>query len=115
MAKVLAWDRRGVLRPVAIQSREGEHLLAGMSEERRMASWHLVTNYGEVRSAGGAAPHLLRRLPGGRPLAAVAAMAPGPTARAYELIAENRGRLGKLIGRRAKARADARIAAHGGG
>ena len=47
-----------------------------------MASWHLVTD-GTVRSGGAAAAPLLRLLPGGRPLASIAAPAPGCSASAY--------------------------------
>ena len=66
--KILLWDRRKALRPVAIQSAEGERLLVAVPPERRLDSWHLVLPSGEVRSAGAAAEPLARLLPGGRPL-----------------------------------------------
>ncbi len=70
LAKLLAWDRRGRVRPEPIQSPEGERLLAGMPEEERLASWHLATPDGELRSGGGcdraaAADAAAGRAPGG--------------------------------------------------
>lgn len=97
--KVLAWDRAGALRPVALQSPEADRLLPGLSEPTRMASWHLVID-GSVYSGGTVAPPLLRLLPGGRPLATIAAAFPGLTERAYRLVARNRDGLGRLAGAR---------------
>jgi predicted DCC family thiol-disulfide oxidoreductase YuxK len=111
LAKILAWDRRGALRPLQLQSPEARRILAGMSEEERMASWHLVTPGGGVRSAGAAFPDLLRELPGGGPPAALAARAPRLTGRAYGWVASHRSMLGKLVTNGAKRRADRRIAA----
>ena len=109
LGKVLAWDRRGSVRPVAIQSAEGERLLEGMSGEARLASWHLVAVDGGVRSAGAAFPGLFRLLPGGSPLAALTSRAPEATDRAYRWVAGNRSRWGKLVTDGAKRRADERI------
>jgi predicted DCC family thiol-disulfide oxidoreductase YuxK len=108
-AKILAWDRHGRLRPLALQEPEAERLLAAMSEEQRMASWQLVLADGTVRSAGAAAPDLLRLLPAGRPLARVAATFPRTTEAAYQAISARRGTLGQFIGRRARDRARARL------
>ena len=55
MAKILAWDRRGALRPVALQGPEADRLLPGMDPETKMASWHLLGPDGRVHSAGAAA------------------------------------------------------------
>jgi predicted DCC family thiol-disulfide oxidoreductase YuxK len=111
LAKLLLWDWRGVLRPVALQDQEAASLLAGMSEEERMASWHLVDAAGEVRSAGAALPGLLRLLPGGSPLAFVAERAPRLRDRGYHWVAGRRSWFGRLLSERAKRRADLRIAA----
>jgi predicted DCC family thiol-disulfide oxidoreductase YuxK len=111
LGRVLVWDRRGRIRPVSLQSKEAKELLAGMSDEQRMGSWHLVGSDGEVRSAGAAFPGLFRLLPGGAPLAALASRAPRVTERAYRWVAGNRSRWGKLVTDGAKRRADARIAA----
>jgi predicted DCC family thiol-disulfide oxidoreductase YuxK len=95
--KILAWDRSHELRPVPIQSEEGQRLLAGIPEERRLDSWHLVDADGTVRSAGAAAPPLLDLLPGARPLAAAGRTFPGATERAYRAVADNRDRLARLL------------------
>ncbi len=113
LAKVLAWDRRGALRPVALQEPEAERLLAGMEAPERMASWHLVED-GRVRSGGTALAPLLRALPGGRPLAALAERAPGTAEWGYRFVADRRGFLGRLLTDGARRRAGARIAAREG-
>jgi predicted DCC family thiol-disulfide oxidoreductase YuxK len=89
--RVLRWDRHRRLRPVALQDPEADELLRGMDDERKMASWHLVTADGAVYSAGAAVPPLLGLLPGGRPLALLTAALPGPTERAYRYVARTRG------------------------
>jgi predicted DCC family thiol-disulfide oxidoreductase YuxK len=89
--RILRWDRHRRLRPVALQDREADELLGGMDEERKMASWHLVTADGRVHSAGAAFPPLLRLLPGCRPFAALTAAFPGLTERAYRYVARTRG------------------------
>jgi predicted DCC family thiol-disulfide oxidoreductase YuxK len=109
LAKLLAWDRHRRLRPVAIQSAEGQRLLADLSEAKRLSSWHLVAPEGRLRSAGAAAAPLLRTLPGGVPLAALLERFPSATEGAYAWVAAHRGRLGRLIPAAAKRRADARI------
>jgi predicted DCC family thiol-disulfide oxidoreductase YuxK len=109
LGKVLAWDRRRALRPVALQSEQASRLLAGMSEEKRLASWHLVDGDRAVRSAGAAFPGLFRLLPGGAPLAALTSRAPRATDRAYRWVAGNRSRWGRLVTDGAKRRADRRI------
>ena len=110
LAQLLALDRRQRLRPVALGTSEADALLADLAPEARAASWHLVSPDGRRRSAGDAAPPLLRLLPGGRGPAAALAGAPRLTDRAYRWVAEHRSWLGKLIPERAKRRADARIA-----
>jgi predicted DCC family thiol-disulfide oxidoreductase YuxK len=96
---ILRWDRRGRLRPVAIQSEEGGRLLAAMSEDERLGSWHLVGPDRSVVSAGAAAAPLARLLPGGRPLAAVFDAFPRATERGYRWVADHRGAFGKLLSR----------------
>ena len=95
--KILAWDRERRLEPVAIQSDEGQRLLAGVPRERRLDSWHLVAPDGEVRSAGAGLPALFDELPGGGPLAALSRRTPGLTERAYRAVAGNRDRLARLL------------------
>ena len=110
LGKVLAWDRRRALRPVALETEEADRLLDGMPHERQMASWHFADEHGRVESAGAAFPPLLRRLPGGGPLAGGAARLPRPVDRAYRWVAGNRSRWGRFVTDGAKRRADRRIA-----
>ena len=81
--KILAWDRRRRLRPVAIQSEEGQRLLAPVPPEHRLDSWHLVVD-GEVRSAGAAVAPLLRAFP-------------HVTERAYRWVADHRDVVARLL------------------
>jgi len=111
LAWLLRWDRARQMRPVAIQSEEGARLLAGMPSEQRLASWHVCDANGPVASGGAALPHALDRLPGGRPLAALAERFPRATEAGYAWVAEHRSGFGKLISPAAKRRARALIAA----
>jgi hypothetical protein len=81
-----------------------------MDEGTRMASWHLVTADGRVESAGRGVAPLLRLLPGGGPLARLAAAAQPATDAAYGFVADHRSTFGRLIPRRARERADRRLA-----
>jgi predicted DCC family thiol-disulfide oxidoreductase YuxK len=96
--KILAWDRRRRLRPVAIQSEEGQRLLSEVPEGERLDSWHLVLPSGEVRSAGAGAEPLARLLPGGKPLAWLFKSFPGLTERSYRFVADRRDRFAGLVG-----------------
>lgn len=97
--KILGWDRGRRLRPVEIQSEEGQALLerAGVPAAARLESWHLALPSGTVRSAGAGAAPLAELLPGGRPLAALFRRFPGPTERTYRWVAANRNRLARLL------------------
>jgi predicted DCC family thiol-disulfide oxidoreductase YuxK len=108
---LLTWDRAGRLRPVAIQSEEGDRLLAAIPAEDRLKSFHLVAPNGEVVSAGPALADLFRKLPGGRPLARLLELSPGATNGGYEWVAQNRVRLSRLIPGPVKRRANRRLAA----
>jgi predicted DCC family thiol-disulfide oxidoreductase YuxK len=101
MAKLLAWDRRGALRPVPLQAEEADRLLPDMSREAKMGSWHLIAPDGRLHSGGAAAAPILRLLPGGRPLASVAAIMPRTTDRLYRFMARHRDRLGRMLGAQA--------------
>ena len=96
--KILARDRHRRLRPVPLQSAEADTLLPGMDHEKKMASWHLVTPDGTIYSAGDAVAPMMKLIPGGKPIAAAAIAAPGPTRAAYRLVARNRTKLGRLLG-----------------
>lgn len=110
VAKTLAWDRDLLIVPLAISSPEAQMLLAGIEPDRRRASWHFLDPRGTLFSAGPAFAPLLRLLPGGSPLAAVASRFPGGVERAYRLVARNRRGLGALLSKGARARADQRLA-----
>jgi predicted DCC family thiol-disulfide oxidoreductase YuxK len=97
--RLLIWDRAGRLRSEALQGPEADRLLPGLSEEAKMASWHLVVD-GNVYSGGAVAAPLFRLLRGGRPLASALAAFPGLSDRAYRLVARNRDRFGRLAGAR---------------
>jgi len=96
---VLTWDRGRLVRPVALQDPEAERLLAGMSERQRMDSWHLVEGDGSRLSAGAALAPLLRMLPGGAALAAVAEAFPELAERGYRAVADHRAGLHKVLAR----------------
>ena len=110
LAKLLAWDRRGRLRPEPIQGLEGQRLLAGMPEDERLASWHLATPDGGLRSGGEALAPLLRMLPRGERPAEAAERVPGLVDCGYRWIAEHRSLLGKPLSTGARRRADAAVA-----
>jgi predicted DCC family thiol-disulfide oxidoreductase YuxK len=111
LGKVLAWDRRHAVRPVALGTEEADRQLAGTPEGERMTSWHLVDSAGQVHSAGAGFAPLFRSLPGGSALAVVAARFPRTTERGYRLVAGNRSLWGHFVTDGAKRRADLTIAA----
>jgi hypothetical protein len=87
----------GRIRPVALGTPEADRLLADMPEARRMESWHLVDESGEVHSRGAGFAPLLRELPLGEPLALLPALFPHEAEGAYRLVAQNRTTIGRLI------------------
>jgi predicted DCC family thiol-disulfide oxidoreductase YuxK len=118
VAKLLAWDRAGRLRLLTLQEPEASELLASVAPEDRMRSSHLVLTrrapdgavVREVHSGGEQVGPLLKLLPGGAPLAALArAVPPRVRDRAYRAVADNRIRVGKLVPAGARARADERL------
>jgi len=107
---LLAWDRAGRLRPLAIQSAEGRLLLADLTPEQRLATAHAVDAAGRRTSGGDALAPVAAVLPGGAPLAALARRAPALARAGYRAVAGRRSLLGKLVSAAAKARADESIA-----
>ena len=109
VAVLLAWDRRGRLRPGAIQGADGERLLADLDPDARLASWHLVAPAGERSSGGAALAPLLRLLPGAGPVATAAGAAPNVSDRVYGWVVHHRAGLSRLIPAAAKRRARASV------
>ena len=109
LALILAWDSHRRLRPVALQDPEADRLLAALSPQERMASWHLVSADGSVRSAGDALEGLFSLLPGGRAPSALAARFPAVARNGYRRVAKHRSQLGRLIPAALKLRADAHV------
>jgi predicted DCC family thiol-disulfide oxidoreductase YuxK len=112
---LLTWDRARRLRPVAIQSEEGNRLLHAIPPEDRLKSFHLVRPDGQVESAGPALADLFRELPGGAAVARLLELSPAATSRGYQWIADNRVRLSRPIPGRIKRLANRRLAARSGG
>ena len=112
LGRLLALDRSGRLRPVALQSEEARRRLPDMSDEERFASAHLVTPDGHVYSGGEGFAPLLRYLPGGGVLSRAAAPFPGVWRVAYDAIAGRRETFGPRLSRASVERATARIDAH---
>jgi predicted DCC family thiol-disulfide oxidoreductase YuxK len=114
LGKVLAWDRRGAVRPLALGTDEANRLLRDMPRGEQMSSWHLVDGDGAVHSAGAGFAPLFRLLPAGLPFAALTARIPDATERGYRFVSGNRSLWGKLVTDGAKRRADERIAQRSG-
>jgi predicted DCC family thiol-disulfide oxidoreductase YuxK len=105
VAQVLRRDRAIRLRPVGIQSEEGERLLAVLDPAERLASWHLLTADGCLYSAGAAAVPLLRLLPGGQLGVRLFSLSPGLADRVYRWVARHRAGFGRFVPSGAKRRA----------
>ncbi len=110
VGRLLAWDRAGRLRPLAIQAPEGQRLLADLTPEQRLASAHAVDAAGRRASGGDALAPVAALLPGGAPLAALARRSPGLARAGYRAVAGRRTLFGRLVSDAARARADERIA-----
>jgi predicted DCC family thiol-disulfide oxidoreductase YuxK len=114
-AIALRWDRRGRLRPMALQDPAADELLGDLSEEQRMRSWHLVDADGKRHSGGAAFAPLIRLLPRGARLAAVAERFPRLVAAGYEAVASRRSLFSRLVPERAKGRAETLLARRAAG
>jgi predicted DCC family thiol-disulfide oxidoreductase YuxK len=110
IGRLLAWDRAGRLRPLAIQSVEGQRLLDDLTSEQRLASAHAVDSAGRRTSGGDALAAVAAVLPGAAPLAMLGRHAPVLARAGYRAVAGRRALFGRLVSDAAKERADARIA-----
>ena len=93
-----AWlARRGrTIRVIPIGSESGSRLLRDLAPTERYAAVHAIDRCGRRYTAGAALPMILAALPGGQPLARIAAALPSLTARAYDIFARHRGLIGGL-------------------
>ncbi len=112
VAQLLRADRDQRLRLIAIQSDEGQRLLAAIPAARRLDSAHLIDGDGRLLSGGAAVAPLAGALP---PLAAAAPLLRAlerPVNALYRLIASQRQQVGRFVSGGAQAKADQAIAAH---
>jgi predicted DCC family thiol-disulfide oxidoreductase YuxK len=111
LACILRWDRKARLHPVALACEQAGEMLADLTPQERIASWHLVSPTGRRCSAGAALAPTLRLLPLGWAPAAVLARCPRLTDSGYRWVAGHRAQLGRLLAPSAKRRAAARVSA----
>jgi len=111
LAWLLRWDRARRPRFGSAPAAACARLLADISEEQRLASWHVCDERGARRSGAAAFAPVLKRLPGGAPLAALTASCPRASEAAYAWVARHRSGLGRLVSGHAKRRSRAVIAA----
>jgi len=92
-------DRERALTIMPLQDPGAGSLLDALPEEERLASWRLVGADGTLAGDGGAGlPALLRTVRRTRPLGWLLGLVPPYLLDSgYELIARNRGRLGRLV------------------
>jgi predicted DCC family thiol-disulfide oxidoreductase YuxK len=109
VARLLDWDVRARLRPIAIQSAEGQELLAGMPAADRLRSAHAVDADGRIHSGVAAVSVIAAELPAGAPVAWLVGRLPAPTEWAYRWVADHRTGLSRLVPRGLKRGADSRI------
>jgi predicted DCC family thiol-disulfide oxidoreductase YuxK len=109
LSVLLRWDRSGRLHPIALQRSEADDLLRKLAPAERMASWHLMSPTGQLRSGGAAMSPLLRVLPAGRLPAAGCERFPELTERGYRWVAEHRSQLSRWLPSSALRRARQRV------
>jgi predicted DCC family thiol-disulfide oxidoreductase YuxK len=112
VAQLLRFDRDRRLRLIAIQSQQGEHLLAAIPPELRLASAHLIDSDGRLYSGGEAAAPIAAALPSLARSAPLLRRLARPVNAGYNLVAVNREKFGRLVGSSSRERADRSIAAH---
>ena len=108
---LLMWDRARRLWPAPVVGAVGDRWLAGMPEDERLASWHLIDEGGRVTSSGRGLAVVAGYLPGGAPLAGLLRRAPGAVERGYRFVADHRSGLSRFVPGVAVRRATARVEA----
>lgn len=102
---VQAVKRAPSLLPLAIQSDEGQRMLAQIPQAERLASAHTV-GFGGVHSGSDAIIDVLGAMPRAGLIYKLARAVPTATGLLYRAVVCNRGMLGKLVPAKTKARAD---------
>jgi len=105
-AWLIRWDRPHRLDVEPIQGPEGTRMLADLSPQERLRSWHCVDETGKRASGGAAFPFVFQVLPGGIPLARLTRSLPSAVDAAYRFVAGWRRFWGRLLPRRSIERAD---------
>jgi predicted DCC family thiol-disulfide oxidoreductase YuxK len=114
LALLLRLDRNRRLVPRRLTSPRADESLSDLTDEQRMASWHLVAPDGHRWSGGLALAPVLRLLPGGGVFAAALDRVPALAQRGYDWVAAHRSTLGRLVPAKAKRRANEVIDRHAG-
>ncbi|HEX4187000.1 MAG TPA: DCC1-like thiol-disulfide oxidoreductase family protein [Solirubrobacteraceae bacterium] len=112
-AWALRRDRRDRLVAAAIQSPLGAELLGDLSPDERLASAHAVGADGRRRSGGAAATEVLEALEATAILGRLARRLSPLTDRVYDTVAARRMAVGRLVGERARQRADRLLESRG--
>ncbi len=99
--RLRVWDRHARLAFSSIQAADRAGRLDAIPPELRYESWHLITPDARIWSSGAAVAPMMRRLPGGPTIAAIADTFPGTIERAYRFVARHRRRLGAILGQQA--------------
>jgi predicted DCC family thiol-disulfide oxidoreductase YuxK len=106
MAWAVRRDHHHVLVTVPIQSPLGSEILVDVVPSERLCSAHVVRDDGCRRSGGDAVADVLSVLPPTRVLGQLAHGLPGTTALLYCVVAGRRQSFGRLVGKKARRRAD---------
>ena len=97
---VLKLAPQGRIRPVGLRTDRAAELFPDLSEDGRLASFHLVAPTGQRWSGAEAVSHLLYEIPSLRPVAGLLRGTPAlqrATASAYGWVAANRGRMSRYF------------------
>jgi len=110
MAWAMRRDHRDVLAAVPIQSPLGCELLVDVLPGDRLRSAHVLSDDGCRRSGGAAAAEVLSVLPPTRVLGRLGRRFPRTAALLYGMVAARRTGFGRLVGKKARRRADELLA-----
>jgi predicted DCC family thiol-disulfide oxidoreductase YuxK len=99
---VLVADTRRRIRTATLDSEEADRLLGSLPEDARSGSYHLVEEDGRISSGRDGVGRLLELLPPVAPVGRLIHRSPTAhraAAAAYDVLARNRGRLGRVLRR----------------